>query len=793
MENNSSLDKFLDFFWTFKLNNRLDNLALHSKYPREPANEFLDYLKETANKINFDYQKFNELLDIYLNTSNKEDWQKLKIFVNSHYIYIEKEIVKIPNDLNKAYSALRGLIGVENFDNNLQVYDAIILLKDEISSDLIKEIIVQWKEDKEYYLSYYDGHFLDSKVFWSSNDGMWEIDSISMHRFKETFDIKGFDSTFKEVRKELEDLLWEFSPPQNIGPGPFYFWLIDRIPNFFNNYYDTTRFLESIAEEQTTNGYWENKNIIKSQIVDENTHRITYTEYETDTSGTALCSINLIKHSKYDILRDKGIKGVEWLLEEQNSDGSWYDEIRSRSSGEIEKKKSLFTTLLALEALIRSEIPNLKPQIDLAFQWIMSKQNKFGMWEDDEFQPLFQLSSSPLMTVLILELENLLKSYEKQQINPELTSSSSENIPISSYEFDIAVSFAGEDRNMVEKYVSLLKTEAISVFYDKDMKSDLWGKNLVDGLYEIYTSKARYCVMFISKHYLEKMWTNHERQAAQERALKDKSEYILPIKLDDTEIPGLPTTIGYLDLRELTIEKIASETIKKLKNKAKVIKDGKIDKTEEFVQQELELEDITGSVTEEFSERLKSLNHTAKISINQKSELKLITIIQNFRKIGENSLKERNEEEIKLVMSFIREIGKAAAKQRLDNSVQSTSRDIEELLNISINEELDDAIRMGVSALKWIGKAAIAQKLVYASLETVESLGNIGNVLAHEKKGLLSLQAVKSLQKLEEMAEQNDDMEQVSLSVRRFNNNILGTAKEKGLENIILWLEKPLI
>ena len=43
-------------------------------------------------------------------------------------------------------------------------------------------------------------------------------------------------------------------------------------------------------------------------------------------------------------------------LEQQNPDGSWSEEIASRS-GKIERKKSLFATLLALEALIRSEIP----------------------------------------------------------------------------------------------------------------------------------------------------------------------------------------------------------------------------------------------------------------------------------------------------------------------------------------------------------------------------------------------------------------------------------------------------
>ncbi len=50
--------------------------------------------------------------------------------------------------------------------------------------------------------------------------------------------------------------------------------------------------------------------------------------------------------------------------------------------------------------------------------------------------------------------------------------------------------------------------------------------------------------MFLSRNYAAKLWTNHEREAAQARAFRENEEYILPIRLDDTEIPGiLQTTV----------------------------------------------------------------------------------------------------------------------------------------------------------------------------------------------------------------------------------------------------------
>jgi len=132
------------------------------------------------------------------------------------------------------------------------------------------------------------------------------------------------------------------------------------------------------------------------------------------------------------------------------------------------------------------------------------------------------------------------------------------------YNYDVAVSFAGEDREIVQQYCDILSSNELNVFYDKYERSNLWGANLYDKLDEIYRTKASFCVIFISKHYAAKVWTNHERQSAQARALQENREYVLPVRLDDTEIPGIPSTIGYIDLRESSIEELAEMTIQKV-------------------------------------------------------------------------------------------------------------------------------------------------------------------------------------------------------------------------------------
>lgn len=131
-------------------------------------------------------------------------------------------------------------------------------------------------------------------------------------------------------------------------------------------------------------------------------------------------------------------------------------------------------------------------------------------------------------------------------------------------QYDLVISFAGEDRLIVQPYAEEVKSHGLNVFYADFEEVDLWGTNLYDTLDTIYRLKAHYCVIFLSKHYASKVWTNHERQSAQARALMENREYILPVKLDSTEVPGIIPTIGYLDYEKVGHEGLVRATLEKL-------------------------------------------------------------------------------------------------------------------------------------------------------------------------------------------------------------------------------------
>ena len=145
-------------------------------------------------------------------------------------------------------------------------------------------------------------------------------------------------------------------------------------------------------------------------------------------------------------------------------------------------------------------------------------------------------------------------------------------MPMSIRKYNFAVSFAGENRLEAKKLVDLLTNRGAIVFYDEHKGHDHLSEDLYQKFNNIYKNCSDYVIVFASKEYLcdaegkQNEWTRHELKAAQARAISEDSGYIIPILLDETEIPGINKTCGYLDWRELSPEQIADDLVKKLFN-----------------------------------------------------------------------------------------------------------------------------------------------------------------------------------------------------------------------------------
>lgn len=112
-------------------------------------------------------------------------------------------------------------------------------------------------------------------------------------------------------------------------------------------------------------------------------------------------------------------------------------------------------------------------------------------------------------------------------------------------EYQVALSFAGEQRAYVREVARHLAARGISVFYDEIQSVELWGRDLAEAFHEAFERQSDLVVMFISQAYVEKPWPRHERRSALARMVNEKGECILPVRFDDTPVDGLPGSIAY--------------------------------------------------------------------------------------------------------------------------------------------------------------------------------------------------------------------------------------------------------
>jgi hypothetical protein len=130
--------------------------------------------------------------------------------------------------------------------------------------------------------------------------------------------------------------------------------------------------------------------------------------------------------------------------------------------------------------------------------------------------------------------------------------------------FQVALSFAGEQRAYVRDVAKALAARHIAVFYDEFEANTLWGKDGAEHFHQVFAQDSQYVVMFISAAYVAKSWTRHERRSAISRQMEAEAEYILPVRFDHTPVPGLATTLQYLDANHYSPAELGIEIAKKV-------------------------------------------------------------------------------------------------------------------------------------------------------------------------------------------------------------------------------------
>ncbi|RPH33037.1 MAG: toll/interleukin-1 receptor domain-containing protein [Bacteroidales bacterium] len=131
------------------------------------------------------------------------------------------------------------------------------------------------------------------------------------------------------------------------------------------------------------------------------------------------------------------------------------------------------------------------------------------------------------------------------------------------YKYDVAISFAEEDKEIAEQIGRALKD--LDVKYYLFYEQDNLGEPLKKLTWKIYHEESRLALVLISEHYSRKRWAKEEQEVILTVLRREGMPYLIPIRIDDTKIDGISEQIIYKRWTGSNSYEIAVKVFKLLK------------------------------------------------------------------------------------------------------------------------------------------------------------------------------------------------------------------------------------
>ena len=134
--------------------------------------------------------------------------------------------------------------------------------------------------------------------------------------------------------------------------------------------------------------------------------------------------------------------------------------------------------------------------------------------------------------------------------------------------FAVAFSFAGEHDDYVRRIVKALREVGrlprSRIFYHKRFEAEPSRPDLDLYLQDIYGNQSELLVVMLSAEYERKEWTGLEWRLLRELIKKRAGHAVMPIRFDDTHVPGLFSVDGYSSAVGRSPEEIADLILDRL-------------------------------------------------------------------------------------------------------------------------------------------------------------------------------------------------------------------------------------
>lgn len=264
--------------------------------------------------------------------------------------------------------------------------------------------------------------------------------------------------------------------------------------------------------------------------------------------------------------------GKPWQIELARCVREYTDAAISKRLGELDAPS--VDELKRLPCIFAYETPNKKPPRFGVLRGIIRRQGEVRI--DYELQPIFPFLSAETLSDLSFELDigkwelsrthwavkdvNLPKELRVHGITlPAWTREITKAVDISNHSFDVALSFPGEVRPLVEQIALELERRIgpNSYFYDNNFVSQLARPSLDTLLQDIYRNRSKLIVVFLSSNYQKKDWCGVEFRAIQEIIFERDHKRIMFIRTDRGPVEGIFKTDGFVDACQFSASELA--------------------------------------------------------------------------------------------------------------------------------------------------------------------------------------------------------------------------------------------
>ena len=381
--------------------------------------------------------------------------------------------------------------------------------------------------------------------FWGGHDSQEHFIDATMLRTVEWCEIGGFDEWWDRLARDYQESIIQGG--FDAASGSFWLFAMCRSDYTIELMGGTLRrALEALELPVDNNPPWRVLREIFSKT--RRTHRVVDHLSIASTIIFANARLGAIDGDK-PLPRHAAVE----LLKAQDRQGGW-------KHWADDQTPSIEATAMCIHGLAEGKPRGWERAISKAAQWLWSKQSLSGCWTEPSCPDPVYLS------VLVLDALDIAAGGSQLTFG---TSATLRKAGTNSRRFRVALSFPGELRPVVDKVARALaaKLGREKVFYDRFFEDELARPDLDTYIQKLYHDDTDLIVAFLGADYVRKEWCGLEWRALRDLIKKNRGPDIMLLKIDSVElsnIPGIYSIDGYVDVRNRAPSKIATSVLQRL-------------------------------------------------------------------------------------------------------------------------------------------------------------------------------------------------------------------------------------